>query len=212
MKKTTVTLKLSPDDIERIDALIDTISASEAAREFGVRVNRATVLRIAVIRGLNVMQAMNAPGPRQAGTAHIMEKVQDRGKVQETQETKGEAAEVAKDNTDVVRDKEGRVVPPEGWNAWKVSEQVPESQVPAHEYYMSRGWQRWWGKAGDENIAFYWTGDERVQGLEPFSGKGPGGKGILVQKTPHGPGHMVPHGWDEVRKVVKGMTNSVKGA
>ena len=61
----SVPIRLDPREVERIDALMATVKESEAAREFGVKVDRGLVLRIAVIRGLQVMEA-GAAGPSAA--------------------------------------------------------------------------------------------------------------------------------------------------
>lgn len=187
----SVSIRMSPRDLERIDSLIETVAESEAAREFGVEVDRSVVLRIAVIRGLAVMEAAQGnAGPRSVTAETGKAAVEPTAAKQDPPSPSTGVIE-----EEVKRDKSGVILPPEGWNSWKSTERVPESQTLVHEYYTSKGWQRWWGKAGNENISFYWTGDERLQSIEPFSGTGPDGKGILVQATPHGPGHLVPHSW-----------------
>jgi len=187
----SISIRMSPRDLERIDALIETVSESEAAREFGVEVDRSVVLRIAVIRGLAVMEAAKgSAGPRSVTAETGKAAVEPAAAKQDPPSPPTGVVE-----EEVERDEQGLIKPPEGWHAWKKSERVPEEQVLMHEYYVGKGWQRWWGKAGEENISFYWTGDERLQEIEPFSDAGLDGKGILVQTTPHGPGHLVPHGW-----------------
>jgi len=191
----SISIRMSPRDLDRIDALIETVSESEAAREFGVEVDRSVVLRIAVIRGLAVMEAARgSAGPRSvtAETGRAGKAVVEPAAAK--QDPPSPPTGVVKE--EIKRSKDGLIAPPEGWHVWKSTERVPESQTLVHEYYTSKGWQRWWGKAGEESISFYWTGDERLQEVEAFSGMGPGGKGVLVQKTPHGPGHLVPHGWE----------------
>ena len=189
----SISIRMSPRDLERIDALIETVSESEAAREFGVEVDRSVVLHIAVIRGLAVMEAARGS----AGPRSVTAETGKAGKAAvEPAAAKQDPSPTGVVEEKITRDKSGAIKPPEGWHVWKSTERVPESQTEVHEYYTSKGWQRWWGKAGEENISFYWTGDERLQEVEAFSGAGPGGKGILVQKTAHGPGHLVPHGWE----------------
>ena len=183
-RRKRIGITLDPSEVKRLDALIETVSGSEAAREFGVEVDRSLVLRIAVIRGLAVMEA-GAASPRSVAVER------------DTRPVKPKKAEKAaeKPAEDVKRDGNGHIVPPEGWNAWKAGENIPEAHAAAHEYYTTKGWQRWWGKAGDENIVFYWTGDDRLHDVELFEGKGPDGSPLLVQKTPYGVGHLIPHSW-----------------
>ena len=191
----SIPIRMSPRDLDRIDALIETVSESEAAREFGVEVDRGVVLRIAVIRGLAVMEAARGyAGPRSV----TAETGRANRAVVEPAAAKQDPPSVATGvvGEEVHRGKDGLIAPPKGWHIWKSTEKVPDSQALVHEYYTNKGWKRWWGKAGEESISFYWTGDERLQEVEAFSGAGPGGKGILVQKTAHGPGHLVPHGWE----------------
>ena len=188
-RRSRVGITLEPRELERIDALIGTVSNSEAAREFGVEVDRSLVLRIAVIRGLQVMEA-GAASPRSVITDGVVE----------TPEPKkpAKAAEQApeEEEFDLETDDDGNLLPPLCWNEWKSKERIPPEHEEAHEYYSKNGWRRFWGKSGDENIAFYWTGDPRLVELAPFDGKGPDGKGVLVQDcAPYGKGHLIPHSW-----------------
>ena len=190
-RRARIGITMEPGELARIDALISTVAQSEAAREFGVEVDRSLVLRIAVIRGLAVMEA-GAASPRSVSASSAETK-----KVEKPVEKK--AAAEPKEDDSVKRDGDGNVLPPSGWNEWKPAEKVPESHAAVHEYYMNKGWRRFWGssptKKGDESIAFYWTGDERLQDVEPFEGVGADGSKILVQKTPYGVGHIIPHSW-----------------
>ena len=186
-RRRRIGITMEPDEVKRIDALIETVSASEAAREFGVEVDRSLVLRIAVIRGLAVMEA-GAASPRSVTLDGAV------AKSGADKAVKG-AKEAKKPDESVKRAKNGHILPPDGWNQWKPGERIPEAHAAAHEYYTTKGWKRWWGKAGDENIVFYWIGDERLHGVELFDGKGPDGTLPLVQKTPYGVGHLIPHSW-----------------
>jgi hypothetical protein len=184
-RRRRIGITLEPGEVERLDELIKTVSASEAAREFGVEVDRSLVLRIAVIRGLAVMEA-GAASPRSVAIERETRPATPK-KAEKVAEKPSEATK---------RDENGHILPPEGWNRWKSGEHIPESHTSAHEYYTTKGWHRWWGKAGDENIVFYWTGDDRLHDVEPFTQKGPDGTAVVVQKTnPYGIGHIIPHSW-----------------
>jgi hypothetical protein len=64
-----------------------------------------------------------------------------------------------------------------------------------HDYYTQNGWNRYWGRAGDQVIHFYWAPERRLQALDPFPGTDKGGRKVAVQETPWGPGHVVPVKW-----------------
>jgi hypothetical protein len=188
-RRSRVGITLEPRELSRIDALIDTVSHSEAAREFGVEVDRSLVLRIAVIRGLQVMEA-GAASPRSVITDQSVAKPEPKKVVEES------AQGPETDEPEPEKDKNGNVKPPEGWNEWLSGERIPESHEEVHEYYTKNGWRRFWGKAGDETIVFYWTGDPRLQGLALYDGKGPDKSTVLEQKVgPYGTGHLIPHSW-----------------
>ena len=184
-RRRRIGITLEPGEVERLDELIKTISASEAAREFGVEVDRSLVLRIAVIRGLAVMEA-GAASPRSVAIERETRPVAPK-EVEKAAEKPSEAAK---------RGGNGHILPPEGWNQWKAGEHIPEAHTSVHEYYTTKGWQRWWGKAGEIIEVFYWTGDDRLHDVEPFAEKGPGGTTVLAQKiNPYGVGHIIPHSW-----------------
>jgi hypothetical protein len=99
---------------------------------------------------------------------------------------------------EVALDENGRVLPPEGWVQFRSSEQVPPEQSDVHEYYTKQGWGRWYGTAGNEAISFYWCDNQAHQTLDPWEKPDARGKVVVVQTTPWGPGHIVPHGWSGV--------------
>ena len=189
LRRSRIGITLEPRELSRVDALIETVSHSEAAREFGVEVDRSLVLRIAVIRGLQVMEA-GAASPRSVITDQVVARP-------EPKKTKKEAAAEPKDGEpEPEKDEHGNVKPPEGWHEWRSGERIPEAHEQVHEYYMKNGWKRFWGKAGDETIVFYWTGDPRLTGLDLFDAAGSGKAPVLLQKVgQYGTGHLIPHSW-----------------
>ena len=188
-RRSRVGITMEPRELERIDALIDTVSNSEAAREFGVEVDRSLVLRIAVIRGLQVMEA-GAASPRSVITDTVVDKSEPKKPAKAAKPVDEE------EELELEKDENGNLLPPLGWNEWKPKERIPEEHEKVHEYYSKNGWRRFWGKSGDENIAFYWTGDPRLVELAPFDGKGPDGKEVIIQDcAPYGKGHLIPHSW-----------------
>jgi hypothetical protein len=84
---------------------------------------------------------------------------------------------------------------PDGWNLWRASERIPETQADIHSYYDRQGWRRYWGKTDNETMVFYWSPDPSLQDVVAYDGVDPSGKVIKVQETPYGPGHLIPHGW-----------------
>jgi len=180
-------LRLVLDEVleTRLDSLLSVVAGSATAVEFGVVVDRGLVARIALLRGLESMEAAGAG-------------VMDRGR-----SVRSRTPEVAKsrgddgggDAAESVVESEGLVEPPTGWRPWSASEQLPEAQWGAHEYYEEAGWVRYYGTAPtrtkDEVIVFYWCSDRSLQGLELYD------SGLKVQATPWGPGHLIPHGWVE---------------
>ena len=60
------TLRLSDDTLERADALLPRLTSSTAKRVDGV-LTRAEVLRLAILRGLDALEA-ETTGPRRART------------------------------------------------------------------------------------------------------------------------------------------------
>lgn len=189
-RRARIGITMEPRELERIDALISTVAESEAAREFGVEVDRSLVLRIAVIRGLQIMES-GAASPRSVtvdAVASKPNKAKPAPGLPESGPTESQ--------DDLKRDTDGNIRPADGWNEWKSIERIPQGHTEVHEYYVNHGWKRYWGKLGEEVINFYWTGDERLRDVEPFGGKGPKGKGMIIQSVgPYGTGHLIPHSW-----------------
>ena len=177
-------LKLNLDSVleSRLDELLPKVAESAAAREFGVRVDRVLVARIALLRGLDAMEKGSAAPP-------VMGKTKP--KEAPKPEKKPEPLPSAEDTAE--HDEHGMIVPPKGWRMWADSEVFPECQQSTHDYYIEHGWERDYGsspaKQKDEVIAFYWCSDSELQGLGVFD------EALKVQETPWGPGHIIPHGW-----------------
>ena len=174
--------------LAQLDELVPIVSASEAVRELGITVTRETVARLALVRGLK--DSNLAPPPPGAPT-----------KVRATATTSSKAdllpaptpdsAPVA----DAPLDNAGMIRLPEGWHLWRTNERIPEGHSDVHSYYDRQGWGRYWGKAGNETMVFYWSPDPSLQDVVAYDGKDSSGKVVKVQETPYGPGHLVPHGW-----------------
>lgn len=181
-------LKIDEAVAALLDAQVEVLSKSQAAREFGVAVNRQVAARVALMRGLSVMGAVDA-GPVDVGPSDV-------GPVKvDVDEPKTGEVDLG---PDVEVNDLGEIQPPDGWGRFKSSERVPPEQSDVHEYYEKHGWARWYGNAGGEAISFYWCNKQTHQDLEPWAGKDSKGKSIVVQTTPWGPGHIIPHGWSGV--------------
>ena len=185
--------------LDRLENLVPMVADSAAAREFGVDVTLNTVARVALLRGLSVMEAAipqnDAPSAPEAVVAPppplalpaIPEDL-DSSTADSTDSAPSVAVEVGDD---------GFISPPEGWNAWSDSERVPPEHGNVHEYYKSGGLRRYWGRSGDEVIVFYWSPDPTKHDFPSDKNVDMNRKEIKVQTTPYGPGHLVPHGWSE---------------
>jgi hypothetical protein len=161
---------------EQLAVLQGQLQNSESAREFGVDVTLEVAARVAMIRGLKAIVRGSVPSPSAPSTS-----------VEE------ESSDVP-DEPVVESNPDGTVNIPSGWSAW-AGELVPSEQATVHEYYVANGWKRMLGKVGDESISFYWSNRIENQRLAPWGSPDANGKSIVVQKTPWGPGHLVPHGW-----------------
>ena len=185
-KRQDVTLRLEPKVVRRIDDLISEVSEWPAVREFGVDVTRETVARIALLRGLQDVESQipkpAAPAPKKAKKAAA---------------PPPEKPAVAVVEEDAERDENGLIVPPEGWSKWSPTERVPSHHLELHQYYESIGWPRWWGRVGEETISFYGSPDDALHDAAAYDKPDMKGKSIMVQKTPWGPGHIIPHGWGQ---------------
>ena len=197
-KPTTLNLDLEKELLSRLDSLIAVVAESPAAREFGVDVTRTLVARMALLRGLSAMEAGRQTGRVAPAPAAVLAAPVAAGALvapgTAPKNAKVEAETLGADGV-VERDSAGHIKPPEGWSQWSDNEKVPGSHAAVHEYYKAQGVSRWWGRAGDEVIAFYWSPDPTLQDIPAYGGVDANGKTILVQATPHGPGHMIPHGW-----------------
>ena len=182
-----VSLDLEPQVLESIDQLIPAIEDTVAVKEFGIKVTRETVARIALLRGLDLMQnAQDCAMPSPALTAPPEPTA--------SAESAPEAV-TAPLESEVPRNVDGTIRTPEGWRRWGKNETLPDAQALLHDYYTRNGWHRYWGRAGEEIITFYWSCKEDFQDLDIYDGTDANGKTLLLRETPYGPGHMIPHGW-----------------
>ena len=176
-----ISLTLEGEVLKRLDAQVEVVSQGAAAREFGITVTRDVVARVALLRGLSVMET----GGRVAESPQAAKRVFE----------EEEEAPPADEAPSVEYASDGVVRPPEGWSRWNGNEIVPAPQAKMHDYYITNGWWRYGGKAGDENMTFYWTSAREAQELPEWTDPDANGKRIIVQQTPWGPGHIVSHGW-----------------
>ena len=174
-----ISLTFEDEVLKRLDAQVAVVSQGAAAREFGIKVTREVVARVALLRGLSVMETGGV----------VMERPQAAGRAAK------EEAPPADEAPSVEYASDGVVRPPDGWRRWSGNELVPPSQSKMHDYYITNGWWRYGGKAGDADMTFYWTSAREAQELPEWVNTDANGKHIIVQQTPWGPGHIVPHGW-----------------
>tara|TARA_Y100001963_G_scaffold121433_1_gene170017 strand:+ start:11394 stop:12002 length:609 start_codon:yes stop_codon:yes gene_type:complete len=198
-KMNPIKLTLEEEMLSRLDDLVPMVGDSAAAREFGIKVDRHVVARVALLRGLTAMEA--------AIPAEKPESVPDSVVAppppltlpaipEESPPSKADTPDSGvSEDVDVGED--GLIVPPEGWHAWSLSEKVPVAHEKVDAHYKSGGWRRYWGHAGEEVIAFYWSPDKSLQDYPSYKQSDHNGQTIKVQSTPYGPGHIVPHGWSE---------------
>tara|TARA_R100001594_G_scaffold38318_1_gene69359 strand:+ start:2152 stop:2745 length:594 start_codon:yes stop_codon:yes gene_type:complete len=186
----TITLELDATLQEAIQDLMPEVRDWPAVREFGVEVTRELVARIAITRGLKSMHKRPITNPTRAKSKQpeVVPDI-DEPQVQPTPEPEPVEEKGPKLNAN------GLVEPPTGWSLWRSTERVPTDQEDVHGYYTRQGWDRWWGKVQNETISFYYSRDPELHDVIPFDGTGPNGKSVLVQKTPWGPGHIIPHKW-----------------
>ena len=184
------TIEIPVDDqiLSKLDELVPVVSDSDAVRELGIVVTRATVARLALVRGLRDAN-LAPPPPGSAPRADRPSSPTPKAPAVPESEPAPEPEEkVAVDNAGMIR-------LPEGWHQWGHTERIPEAQSDVHSYYDRQGWRRYWGRAGDETMIFYWSPDPSIQDVVAYDGLDSSGKVIKVQETPYGPGHIVPHGW-----------------
>lgn len=181
-----ISLELDAALQEAIQRLMPEVREWPAVKEFGVEVTRELVARIAITRGLKSMHQRPASNPTKA-------KPQRPTAVPPEEPTPPEPEVVEPDEPKV--NASGLIDPPAGWSLWRPTERVPTNQEDVHGYYTRQGWDRWWGKVQNETISFYYSRDPSLHDVLPFDGTGPNGKSVMVQKTPWGPGHIIPHKW-----------------
>jgi hypothetical protein len=179
-----IRLNLEPEVMDRLAALIPVVSQSSAAREFGIRVDHHVVARVALLRGLYMMEGGKAaPEPVKTNTMNARPPI-------ETEKPTPVVVE-----QDIDRDPHGKIKPPDGWLPWPSIERIPVIQSSIDEYYTSHGWKRYSGRVQGETISFYWSDDETLQDLAIYDQTDVNGKAVLNQATPWGPGHIIPHKW-----------------
>ena len=174
--KDTLTLRLEPELQTQIGQMIPLIKGLAHVKELGVEVSRETVARMALIRGLDALE-------RQYATRN------DTKKADPTPDP------VAEEPVSAAEPKNGVHPTPEGWTRVAQGEKIPVAQAVIHDYYTQNNWFRYWGRAGDSIIHFYWSPEVQFQDLDVFPGTDKNGKTIAVQDTPWGPGHIIPLNW-----------------
>lgn len=179
---------VSQDELDLLDSMIETVAAMPLVLELGISVSRATVARMALVRGIRSLQANEAPpeAPQAKPSASpAPEKPSPSPK-----------RDASPDNQPTFElNSEGLIEPPNGWERWSKNEMVPQEQADVHTYYTNHGWERWWGTSGKERISFYWNRNPDADHLDPWPRKSDNNKSVKVQETPWGEGHIVPHGW-----------------
>jgi hypothetical protein len=174
--KDTLTLRLEHELQTQIGQMIPLIKGLAHVKELGVEVSRETVARMALIRGLDALER------------------QYKGKNDaKTDENPPETAPDAP--VSAAEPKNGVHPTPEGWTRVAAGEKIPVAQAVIHDYYTQNNWFRYWGKAGDSVIYFYWSPEVQFQDLDVFPGTDKTGKTVAVQDTPWGPGHIIPLNW-----------------
>ena len=188
-KDGTLRLNLEPELLKRIDDLMEPVANSEAVQELGTRVSRHLVSRIALLRGIKLMERQYSQGV--AIVSH------DKPAAVQTEieaEEEKPKSPPKKTDLDVVYDEDGFIQKPDGWDLWK-SSSVPAGHQEMHSYYTSNGWNRYTGKSGKEIISFYWSSDPSLHNIDACDGLDKNGKKVIIQNTPYGPGHMIPHNY-----------------
>jgi|TARA_R110000824_G_scaffold152962_8_gene324359 hypothetical protein len=180
-----LTIEMDQMALDALDSSIPAIIESTGAHELGMTVTREVAARVALLRGLKLLQA------RQEAQGAV--------RASKPAEVQPEAP-VQPGDVEPERDVNGNVRPPTGWHKWTTGKRMPESHVGMHAYYKANGWDRWWGAVGDDGkgkefIEFYWSQSGTNPDLSAYDGVGLGNKSLLVQATPWGPGHIIPAGW-----------------
>ena len=173
-------LRLEDDIQARIRALIPTIKGLPHVKELGVEVSAEIVGRMALIRGLDMLEKAHGGAKTSAKTPET-----------------GDSRATAPENADAPLPTGDEEVydTPEGWTKVAHGESIPIPEAVLHDYYTQNGWFRYWGKSNDQVIYFYWSPERRLQDLKPFPGTDKSGRTVALQDTPWGPGHVVPTKW-----------------
>ena len=161
--------------IKRLDAAVARMAQDPTIQELGVRVNRGLAARAALVRGLRSLESGQG-----AQTPSQPEPTPD---------------PTPEPTPEPVQESDGVIQPPEGWAAWTPARKFSPNQQVLHDYYGSKGWQRMTGKIGVSTISFYWAPARINQDAAPYPGTDSGGRSIIVQDTPWGPGHIIPPEW-----------------
>jgi hypothetical protein len=174
-----ITLTLDDDVREKLEDAMMEMRKTPTVQELGVDVTYEMVARAALLRGLRTFRGQAAKEAKAATPTPDVEPTE----VQVEEEKELELDEF------------GKLPLPAGWDRCPDRDIVPETQRMMDEYYKANGWGRYWGKVDGEVIFFYWANEPSRHDLEPFPGTSANGKTIMNQKTPWGPGHIIPHGW-----------------
>jgi len=173
-----LSVQVDDDLMRQLDQATALMAKDPMIQDLGVRVNRGLAARAALVRGLRALLS----GQKEERAPKV--------------EPKAETEPVAQpEPEETVEEVDGMVQPPDGWNAWSPARKFPPSQQVLHDYYGSKGWQRMTGKIGVETISFYWSPNKGLHTVEPFPGTDSGGRSVIVQDSPWGPGHIIPPDW-----------------
>jgi hypothetical protein len=199
-KSAEIKLNLDALTLKRLDELVPIVAESAAAREFGVDVDRRLVSRVALLRGLTAMEAAvpekPAPDTPQDLSGEVAPPPPLAIPLPNVDSSPSSPANGVSEGADMSElGEDGLFGLPEGWNMWSSGERIPSEHVDIDNYYQKGGWNRYWGRVGEEVIVFYWSPDPSLQDYPSYKKADRNGKELNVQNTPHGPGHMIPHGW-----------------
>ena len=188
----TLRLNFEPELLARLDDLMKPVSESVAVQELGTRVSRHLGARIALLRGLTSMEAQYLAGSDIVSHEKPTPTAKPPPSSEASSPTPQRQEEPSKPPEQVTYTSEGLVKVPDGWSLWQ-GNAVPAEHKEIHDHYTSRGLTRYTGVSGKEVIHFYWSQDPAMQEVDPFEVPDAKGKKVLVQETPYGPGHIIPH-------------------
>lgn len=190
-KDGTLRLNFEPAMLSRLDALVGPVSESAAVQELGTRVSRHLIARIALLRGLRTMEDQYKAGSEIVSHTEPTLKSPPAAKASgPAPQRQGELSNPTK--KPVAYDDDGMVEVPDGWSLWQ-GNAVPAEHDEIHEHYTSRGLVRYTGVSGKEVIHFYWSRDPSMQDVDVFETPDIKGREMIIQETPYGPGHIIPH-------------------